>query len=114
MLFDFIKDTIKLALIALMLSFLIRRYIRWRRPKLSPSVEQHRLVILTILGIVLVGIKVSEDALTGDSGPVDRGVLLFIHGHVPAGITPFFEVVTLTGSFKFFLPFLIGSSLVFA
>jgi len=114
MIWDFIKDAVKLAAIAVMLLMFVRRYVRWRRPSLVDPVEKHRLVILLILGVLLVGIKVSEDALTGDSGPLDKSVLLFIHKHVPAELTGLFEAVTFTGSFKFFLPLLVVSSILFA
>jgi len=114
MLFEIIKDSVKLALIGIIILYVIQRYVRWRRPHWSESVEKHRLLILMVLGAVLLGIKLSEDAITGDSGPMDKAILLFIHKHVPAGLNSFFEALTLSGSFKFFVPLLILSSLVFA
>ena len=60
MLLEFLKETAKLALIAVMLSFLLRRYLRWKRPNLATSAEEHRMYILLILGTVIAGIKVSE------------------------------------------------------
>ena len=114
MIFEFFKDAVKLAVIAVMLLLFVRRYVRARRPGLVDQMERHRLVILTLLAVVLVGIEVSQDALKGDSGPVDRAVLLFIHQRMPAGLTTFFEAVTFTGSFKFFMPLLVVSSIVFA
>ena len=112
MIFDFVKDIIELALIVTMVFFLIHRYIRWRRPHLTASMEENRLLILLVLGLVLIGIKVSDSALTGESGPMDRAVLLFVHRHVPAGFGPFFQTVTIMGSFDFFLPLLVVSTLV--
>ncbi len=100
MLLGFIKETAKLALIAVMLSFLLRRYLRWKKPNLATTAEEHRMLILLILGTVLTGLKVSEEALSGDSGPVDKAILLFTHSHVPAAWTQFFDLITLTGSFK--------------
>jgi undecaprenyl-diphosphatase len=114
MIFEIIKDAVKLAIIAVMLLFLVGRYVRWRRPHMSASVERHRLTILTILGAVLVAIKVSEDALTGDSGPADEAILLFLRANVPPSLVEFFKWVTLTGSFKFFVPLSIVASIVFA
>jgi undecaprenyl-diphosphatase len=114
MLFEIIKDSVKLALIGIIILYVIQRYVRWRRPHWSESVEKHRLLILMVLGAVLLGIKLSEDAITGDSGPMDKAILLFIHKHVPAGLNSFFEALTLSGSFKFLVPLLILSSLVFA
>jgi undecaprenyl-diphosphatase len=114
MVFEVIKDCIKLALIGVILFFFIHRYVRWRRPDLRPAVEQHRLTIMMVLGLVLMGIKVSEDALTGDSGPMDKEILLWVHQNVPAGLTRFFDAVTITGSFKFFLPLLVVITVLFA
>ena len=113
MIYEFIKDVIKLVLIALMMFFLLRRYIRHTRPHLAESVEKHRLNILLVLGILLVGIKVSEDAITGDSGPADKAILLFVHTHLPNGFTGFFQAITLTGSFKVLGSLLVISSVVF-
>jgi len=83
-----------------MLSFLLRRYLRWKKPNLATTAEQHRLFILLILGTVIAGLKVSEAALSGGSGPFDKAILLFVHSHVPANWTEFFEMITLTGSFN--------------
>jgi len=100
MLLEFLKETAKLALIATMLSFLLHRYLRWKKPNLASAAEEHRMIILLILGTVLVGLKVSEEALSGGSGPSDKAILLFVHENVPATWTQFFELITLTGSFK--------------
>jgi len=104
--FDIVKDGLKLALIGIIILYVIQRYVGWRRPELSEAVEKNRLVILTLLGVLLLGIKVSEEAISGDSGPMDRAILLFIHQHVPAGLTGFFQAVTFIGSFDFFAPLL--------
>jgi len=100
MLVEFLKETAKLALIAVMLSFLLHRYLRRKKPNLATSAEEHRMFLLLILGTVIAGLKVSEEALSGESGPFDKAILLFVHSHVPATWTPFFELITLTGSFK--------------
>ncbi len=100
MIFEIIKDSVKLIVIGALLFYLLGRYVRWRRPQYTAVIDQHRLSILLILSAVLIGIKVSEDALTGDSGPFDRGILLFLHKNVPEGLIDFFEVVTLSGSFS--------------
>jgi len=101
MVFDFFKDTVKLALIGALIFFLLHRYLRWKQPLLAPTLVRHRLLIALVLGALLVGIKVSEEALSGQSGPADTAILLFIHRHVPAEWTRFFELVTLMGSFDF-------------
>jgi undecaprenyl-diphosphatase len=49
-------------------------------------------------------IKVSEDVLGGESGPIDKAILVFIHGHVPGTLTGFFEAITFTGSSRVLFP----------
>ena len=112
MLLEFLKDTAKLALIGAMIFVLLGRFLRWKRPALADRAEQHRLMILLVLGALLVGIKVSEEALSGDSGPFDKAILLFIHRNVPAEYTRFFEWVTLMGSFDSVIALVTLSSLV--
>jgi membrane-associated phospholipid phosphatase len=112
-LLEFLKDTAKLALIVVMVFVLLGRYLRWKKPNVAAAAEQHRLFLLLILGAVLVGIKVSEEALSGGSGPMDKAFLLFLHQHVPANWTPFFELITLTGSFKSLFSLVVITSLAF-
>src|SRR5690349_10006629 len=113
MIFEFVKDLFKLALIGTLMWLLVKGYVRWRRPNLVEAVARHRLSIALILGAVIVGIDVSEDALTGDSGPVDKAILLFLHHRVPAAFTPFFEAVTLTGSLECLITLLAIAVLIF-
>jgi undecaprenyl-diphosphatase len=113
MIFEFVKDLAKLVLIGSLMWLLLRGYIRWKRPHLADAVGRHRWFICLILGAVIVGIDVSEDALTGDSGPVDKAILLFVHSHVPSAFTGFFGLATLTGSFECLIILLTITSLVF-
>jgi undecaprenyl-diphosphatase len=113
LIFRFVLDVAKLGLIGTLIWLLLKGYVRWKRPHLVDVVGRHRLFIALILGAVIVGIDVSEDALTGDSGPVDKEILLFLHRHVPAAFTGFFEAVTLTGSFECLVTLLIITALVF-
>ena len=52
----------------------------------------------------MTGIKIAEDALSGESGPIDEAILRFIHDRAPAGLTPLFEAITLTGSWRALVP----------
>src|SRR5207245_3784882 len=63
-----------------------------------------RLTLLSVLFLAVSAIKVSEEVIGGESGPVDKAILLFIHGHVPGTLTGFFEAVTFTGSSKVLFP----------
>jgi hypothetical protein len=111
--FEFTQDIFKLALEVAIIFFPFKRYIRWRKPHWVDSVERHKTTILAVMVFVLLGIKISEDALSGDSGPLDQTILLFVHKHVPTSFAGFFEIVTVTGSFKFFVPLVLVISLLF-
>ena len=111
--FDFVKDSAKLILIGLLMFFLFKRYILWRRPNLSTTLDEQRVFISLILAAILIGIKVSEDALTGESGPMDKAILLFIHYHMPSKWAPFFATITWGGSFDFLAPLLALITLLF-
>src|SRR5467141_1531466 len=69
--------------------------VRRTRPAWSGPLEKRRLTILSVLVLAVSAIKVSEEAIGGESGPIDQAILLFIHRHVP---------VTLTGSSKVLFP----------
>ena len=52
----------------------------------------------------IVAIKVSEDVVNLESGPVDELILRFIHTRVPASLNGLFEAATLTGSASVIVP----------
>jgi undecaprenyl-diphosphatase len=104
---------LKLTLIAGMLYFLLQRYLRWRKPDLNSAAEKYRMSILLVLATILIGLKVSEAALSGRSAPMDEAILLFLHHYVPAALIPFFGAITLTGSFNVLLTLTVLSCLVF-
>jgi undecaprenyl-diphosphatase len=57
-----------------------------------------------VLVLAVSAIKVSEDVLGGESGPIDEAILMFIRGHVPGTLTGFFEAITFTGSSRVLFP----------
>lgn len=105
MILELIEDIAKLAFVVASLYLALRFFVRKKQPVFSESLEKRRLVILFALVLVVLAIKISEDVLGGESGPVDKAILLFIHSHVPASLTPFFSAITFTGSSKFLFPF---------
>jgi len=105
MILELIEDIVKLTCIVAVLYVALQYFIRNKRPALSESLEKRRLAVLFGLVLLVLALKIGEDVLGGESGPIDRAVLLFIHSHVPAAMTPFFEVITFTGSSKFLFPF---------
>ena len=104
MIFELIKDIAKLALIIAGLYFALGEYARRKQPAWVEPMEKRRLAILLMLVLAVSAIKVSEDALSGESGPIDKAILLFIRGHVSSTLTGFFEAVTLTGSSTVLIP----------
>ena len=66
--------------------------------------EKRRLTILSVLVLAVCAINVSEEVIGGESGPIDKAILLFVHGHVPGSLTGFFEAVTFTGSSRVLFP----------
>jgi undecaprenyl-diphosphatase len=104
MILELIEDFTKLAVIVAGLYFVLGAYARHQRPTWSAPIEKRRLVILFALVLVVSAMKVSEDVLRGESGPVDEAILMFVHRHAPTALQGFFEAVTFTGSSWFLFP----------
>ena len=98
MTFELIEDFTKLALIVAGLYFAFGAYGRRKARTGSESLKKRRVAILFGVVLVVSAIKVSEDALGGESGPIDKAILVFIHDHVPSALTGFFAQVTFTAS----------------
>ena len=103
--FELLKDVAKLALIVACLFYVFGAYVRHYQPAWSRPLEKRRLTTLLVLVLAASAIKVSEDVLGGESGPIDRVILLYIHSHVSGAFTWFFEAVSFTGSSRFLFPF---------
>jgi len=112
MIFELIEDMVKLGFIVATFYYALSTFVRKKQPELTETVEKKRLVILFGLVLVVLAIKISEDVLGGESGPFDQAVLLFIHSHIPASLTPFFSAATITGSSKFLFPFTAGATIL--
>ncbi len=104
MTFELIKDIAKLALIVACLYFVLGAYVHRKQPAWSAFLEKRRFSVLLLLVLAVIAIKVSEDVVRGESGPVDELVLPFIHTNVPAALIGFFEAATLTGSVYVLFP----------
>lgn len=57
-----------------------------------------------MLTLLVVGIKVFENVIAQESGPVDTAVLWFVRRDVPAALLSFFSAVTLSGAGIFLAP----------
>lgn len=104
MLFETAADFAKLGFFIACAYALIRALARGRHAPWAAQLTKRRLALLGLLTLSVSGIKVIEDVLAKESGPVDAAVLWFIRAHVPAAMTGFFAAVTASGSAAFLLP----------
>jgi undecaprenyl-diphosphatase len=65
---------------------------------------RRRWALLGALALVALAIKLTEDVITLDSGPVDTMLLWFVRDHVPPGLSRYFAIATRSGSSEFLLP----------
>lgn len=104
MLFDIAADIAKLSLFIVCAYVLLGAYARRRRPQWTEHLTTRRLAVLGMLTLAVGGIKLIEDVVAKESGPVDEAILWFVREHVPAALNGFFAVVTLSGSARFLVP----------
>ena len=78
------------------------------------ALATQRFAILTLLTLLVVGIKVFEDVIAKESGPVDEIILWFVRQNVSPALLGFFTIVTLSGAGIFLAPLTaVLSSLLF-
>lgn len=104
MLFNIAADIAKLTLFIVCTYALLGAYARRRRPQWTEHLTKRRLAVLGVLTLAVGGIKLIEDVVAKESGPVDEAILWFIRDHVPAALNGFFAVVTFSGSARFLVP----------
>lgn len=104
---ELIKDIAKLALIVAFFHFSLSVYLGWKQPAWSAFAEKRRFAILLALVLAVVGIKIGEDAVNQESGPIDLLVLHFIHAIVPPALDEIFQTATITGSANVLVPLLL-------
>jgi undecaprenyl-diphosphatase len=79
-------------------------YVRRYQPAWSAPLEQRRLATLSALVLAVTIVKISDDVLEGETGPIDKTILLFIHTYFPDSLIGLFEAITLTGSLRVLFP----------
>ena len=104
MTFEALADIAKLGFFIACAYALVSALARRRHAPWAVQLMKRRLALLAVLTLAVSGIKVIEDVLAKESGPVDAAVLWFIREHVPAALTGFFAAVTLSGSASFLVP----------
>lgn len=98
MIFELIEDIATMSLAVAVLYFGLGAYARREQPAWLEPLHRRRLATLAILVLAVCAIKVGEDVLGKESGPIDSAILLFIHAHVSQALTGFFRAVTFTAS----------------
>jgi undecaprenyl-diphosphatase len=68
------------------------------------ALTARRFAVLALLTLLIVGIKVFEDVIAKESGPIDTALLWFIRQNTPPALNGFFGGVTLSGAGVFLVP----------
>jgi len=104
MLIEALADLAKLVFFVAGADLVLLAYTRTRRPHWAAYLTRRRLAVLGLLTLAMSAIKVIEDVVAHESGPIDTAVLWFVREHVPAAMAGFFAMVTRTGSVAFLTP----------
>ena len=112
MLLEFVADIAKLGLFIVCGYALLNAYTRRRKPQWAAPFTKRRLAVLGMLTLGVGAVKVIEDVLAKESGPVDETVLWFIRDHVPSELAAWFGALTLSGSAAFLVPVALAATLV--
>lgn len=104
MVFELLEDFVKLSLIIAGLCIGIVSYVHNKRPGWSESLEKRRFTVLLSVILAVFALKISEDVLLGDSGAIDRAVLLYIHSHLPSPLIKWLTLITDSASLKVLAP----------
>ena len=102
--FNIVADAAKLSLSIACAYMLPGACARRRRPQWTEHLTKRRWAVLGIVTLAVSGIKLIEEVVAKESGPVDEAILWFVRDHVPAALTGFFAVVTSSGSARFLVP----------
>lgn len=104
MLTALVFDAVRLGLFVACAFAALSVYARQRQPGWERPLATHRVALLGLLTLSVVAVKVIEDVVTSESGPIDTSVLWFVRAHVPASLTGAFAALTWTGSALFLVP----------
>lgn len=102
--FELLADLAKLAFFVVGAYLVLQASARRWQPAWSLRLTRRRLAVLGALALVMGAIKVIEDVVAKESGPVDTAILWFVREQVPAALSGYFGAGTLSGSAAFLLP----------
>ncbi len=110
MLLELVADIAKLGFFVLCAYVALNAYSRRRRPNWAEHLTQRRLAVLATLTLTVSAVKVIEDVVSRESGPVDAAILWFVRDHMPTAFNGFFAVLTWSGSAAFLAPATIAAA----
>ena len=110
---EFIIDLFKLALYIGCAYTALVVYARHVRTGWLQHVATKRVAVLTLLTLMVVAIKVFEDVIAKESGPIDIALLWLVRQIIPPAVASFFAVITLSGAAIFLVPATAVLSIVF-
>lgn len=73
-------------------------------PRWTAHLTKRRLAVAGALMLAVVAVKLTEDVVAKESGPIDEAILWFIRAQVPAALNGFFTVITFSGSARVLVP----------
>lgn len=100
----FVFDIFKLALYVACGYLALRAYTSRVQAPWLLTLTNKRFAVLTLLTLLVVGVKVFEDVLAQESGPVDEAILWFVRQSIPPALLGFFSAITWTGAAVFLVP----------
>jgi undecaprenyl-diphosphatase len=101
---ELLFDLARLAFFVVGAYLVLQAWARRRRPDWARHLTLRRLAVLGVLTLAMSAVKVIEDVVAHESGPVDTALLWFVREHVPAALTGFFGAVTWSGSARALVP----------
>ena len=104
MLFHIVADIAKLSHFIACACALLGAYARRQGPQWTEHLTNRRLAVLGLLTLALGGIKLIEDVVSKESGPVDEAILWVVRALVPAALHGFFAAFTFSGSAPLLVP----------
>ena len=101
---EFVFDLLKLVLYIGCAYTALVVYARQVKTGWLQHVATKRVTVLALLSLMVVAIKVFEDVIAKESGPVDTALMWFVRQIIPPSLSSFFAFITLTGAATFLVP----------
>lgn len=101
---EFAFDVVRLVFFIACACLALNVYARYVQTGWLVRIAAKRFTVVLLLTLLVVGIKIFEDVLAKESGPVDEALLWFIRQHTPPALLGFFGTITLSGAGIFLAP----------